>query len=138
MKVKIITGVLIALSLMVVLSGCIGEEKTVVTARATIRETDGTPQITELVAEEQSVSALEEYRDNPAQTPGVTLIIIEKDSMQKLGYWRSTKYTGPGEYELRSELMTMPEPGDNVNVIMKVVDENGDTLDTKTITLTWQ
>ncbi|HHI30468.1 hypothetical protein B6V01_000055 [Methanosarcinales archaeon ex4572_44] len=142
MKTKItvetIAGLLIVLSLMVILSGCIGGDKTVVTARATITETDNVSRITELVAEQHTASALEEYRENPAQTPGVVLHIIEKDSLQKISYWRSAAYTGPGEYKLTSELMTMPEPGESVNVIMKVVDENGDLVDSKTITIKWQ
>jgi hypothetical protein len=44
-----------------------------------------------------------------------------------IGYWRSVSYTGPGEYELMTELKKVPDDGDRIDVIITIedMDETG-------------
>lgn len=137
MKGKAITTLLFtAILLLALASGCISEGKTVVTARVTIAESGGKPHITQLQAEKHTISALREYRDTPPHFPGITLRIIH--NMRKIDYWRSIAYKGPGEYEITTELKTIPNQGETTKVIVELLNETGEVLDKKSTTLTWQ
>ena len=58
------------------------------------------------------------------------------DSKQ-IDYWRSVEYKGSGEYEIISELISIPNKGDRVDVFIKVHDSNGDELTASKVTLQW-
>ncbi len=121
---------------MLLTSGCLNEGKTVVTARMKIVEEGGTPHITSLEAERHTISFLREYRDTPPHFPGIALTIT--NNMKKIDYWRSVAYNGEGDYEITTELKTIPNKGDTISVIVKILDEDGKVIDKKRIPLHWQ
>ncbi|RZN15557.1 MAG: hypothetical protein EF812_02140 [Methanosarcinales archaeon] len=117
-------------------SGCVDKDKPVVTTKITIMETDGEPQITQLQVETDSVNRLEEYRDMSPPFPCVALTVIK--DMREIGYRRYKSYTGEGEYEITTDLRTVPDTGNTVDVIVKVYDGMGNTLCKKRTPLQWQ
>ena len=128
--------VVILFMVLVFASGCVDKDKPVITTKITITETDGEPQITQLLVEVDSVNRLEEYRDMSPPFPCVTLRII-KDK-REIGYLRYSSYIGEGEYEITTDLRTIPNTGDTVDVIVKVTDEMGNPLCKKSTPLKWQ
>jgi hypothetical protein len=125
----------IAIILIILLSGCLGE-KTVVKANVKITVQDGMPVIENMVVAQERVSGLAAYREEPPHFPGVSMKCINK--MIQIDYWRSVDYNGAGEYELISELLTMPDKGDAVAVIIEVVDDNGSQIAKRTETIIWR
>ena len=57
---------------------------------------------------------------------------------KQIDYWRSVDYKGSGEYEIISELKTIPNKGDKVDVFIKVHDSNGDELTASKVTIGWE
>jgi len=123
--------ILIAL---IMASGCLGE-KTVIKANITITEHNATPVIDSIDVTSAEVSNAEDYKEPSAHFPGVYMSTIW-DSKQ-IDYWRSVGYKGSGEYEIISELQTIPNKGDSVDVYIKVHDEYGDELTASKITILW-
>ncbi len=125
----------IAIILLILSSGCLGE-KTVIKANVKITGQGDMPVIEDMVVTEERVSGLKTYREEPPHFPGVSMKCINK--MIQIDYWRSVDYNGAGEYELISELRTMPDKGDAVDVIIEVVDNNGKQIAKRTETIIWR
>ncbi|HUW67677.1 MAG TPA: hypothetical protein VMW20_06465 [Candidatus Nanoarchaeia archaeon] len=132
---RITIAIIIAIILVILLSGCLGE-KTVIKANVKITGQDGTPVIENMVVSQERVSRLEVYREGAPHFPGVSMKCIS--NMIQIDYWRSVEYNGAGEYELISELLTMPDKGDSVDVIIEVVDDNGKQMAKRTETIIWR
>jgi hypothetical protein len=90
---------------------------------------DGNPEIVNIDVSTETVSALRKYQDAPMNTPGVYMKCIHNPQAMGyfIGYWRSVGYTGPGEYELMSELKKVPADGERIDVIITIeeLDETG-------------
>lgn len=125
----------IAIILLILSSGCLGE-KTVIKANVKITEQDGKPVIENMIVTEEQVSSVKTYREEQPHFPGVSMKCINK--MIQIDYWRSVDYKGAGEYELISELRTMPDKGDAVAVTIEVVDDNGSQIAKRTETIIWR
>ncbi|MEA3282809.1 MAG: hypothetical protein U9Q68_09715 [Euryarchaeota archaeon] len=125
------TGAVVVLFvLLIAASGCISDGKTVIKAKVIVTEDeDGNPEVVSIDVSTETVSALRKYRDAPMNTPGIYMKCIHNPQAMGdfIGYWRSVSYTGPGEYELMSELKKVPDDGDRVNVIITIedMDETG-------------
>ena len=132
MRIILFAIILIAL---IMASGCLGE-KTVIKANVTITEHNGTTVIESIDVTTEKVSKTEDYREASAHYPGVYMRSISNTMM--IDYWRSVDYTGPGEYELISELRKVPEKGDRVDVIIRVDDINTDQIAKRTRTIIWE
>ena len=131
MGFSVIAILLIAL---VMTSGCIGE-KTVMKANITITEQNGTPVIESIDVTSAKVSKAEDYKEASAHFPGVYMNTIWNS--KQIDYWRSVDYKGSGEYEIISELKSIPNKGDRVDIFIKVHDSNGDELTASKVTIEW-
>ena len=116
-------------------SGCLGE-KTVIKANVTITEHNDTPVIESIDVTSVKVSKGEDHTQVSTHLPGVYMSTIW--NLKQIDYWRSVDYKGSGQYEIISELKTIPNKGDNVDVFIKVHDSNGDELTASKITLIWE
>ncbi|MCD6206642.1 MAG: hypothetical protein J7J06_01480 [Methanosarcinales archaeon] len=125
----------ILLIVLVMASGCIGE-KTVMKANITITEQNGTPVIESIDVTSAKVSKAEDYKETSAHFPGVYMNTIRNS--KQIDYWRSVDYKGGGEYEIISELKSIPNKGDRVDIFIRVHDRNGDELTASTVTLQWE
>ena len=132
MRIILFAIILIAL---IMASGCLGE-KTVIKANVTITEHNGTTAIESIDVTTAKVSKVEDYREASSHYPGVYMRSISNTMM--IDYWRSVDYTGPGEYELISELRKVPEKGDRVDVIIRVDDINTDQIAKRTKIIIWE
>jgi len=132
MRIILFAIILIAL---IMASGCLGD-KTVIKANVTITEHNGTTVIESIDVTSAKVSNVEDYREASAHYPGVYMRSISNSMM--IDYWRSVDYTGPGEYELISELRKVPEKGDRVDVIIRIDDNNTDQIAKRTKTIIWE
>ena len=122
--------VIILFVLLIAASGCISDGKTVIKANVLVAENDdGNPEIVSIDVSTETVSALRKYQDAPMNTPGVYMRCIQNPQKMGyfIGYWRSVSYTGPGEYELISELKKVPADGERIDVIITIedMDETG-------------
>jgi len=126
---------IIMLIAVIMASGCLGE-KSVIKANITITEHNGTPVIESIDVTSVKVSNAEDHKEPSNHFPGVYMSTIW-DSKQ-IDYWRSVEYKGSGEYEIISELKTIPNKGDRVDVFIKVHDSNGDELTSSKVTLQWE
>jgi hypothetical protein len=131
---RIILFIIILIAL-IMASGCLGE-KTVIKANVTIIEHNDTPVIESIDVTSAKVSNTEDYKEVSAHYPGVYMKSIS--NMIMIDYWRSVDYTGPGEYELISELRKVPEKGDRVDVIIRVDDSNSSQMAKRTETIIWE
>ena len=120
---------------LIMVSGCLGE-KSIIKANVTITEQNGTPVIESIDVTSAKVSKAEDYKEASTHHPGVYMKSIS--NMIMIDYWRSVDYTGPGEYELISELRKVPEKGDKVDVIIRVDDSNGNQIAKRTETIIWE
>lgn len=123
-------AVAILFIVLVAASGCVSDGKTVIKAKVLVTETEeGNPEIVSIDVSTETISALRKYQDAPMHTPGVYMKCIHNPQAMGIfvGYWRSIDYTGPGEYELVSELKEIPADGDRVDVIITIeeMDETG-------------
>ena len=122
------TGTVVLLFiLLIAASGCLSDGKTVINAKVLVAENDdGDPEIVSIDVSTETVSALRKYQDVPMNTPGVYMKCIHNPQAMGafISYWRSISYTGPGEYELMSELKKMPADGDRIDVIITIEDTN--------------
>ena len=121
---------MVLFALLLAASGCISDGKTVIKAKVLVTENeDGNPEIVSIDVSTETVSALRKYQDVPLNTPGIYMKCIHNPQAMgdSIGYWRSVSYTGPGEYELMSELKKVPTDGDRINVIITIedMDETG-------------
>ena len=120
---------------LIMASGCLGE-KTVIKANVTITEQNGTPVIESIDVTSVKVSKAEDYTEASAHFPGVYMSTIW--DTKQIDYWRSVEYKGSGEYEIISELKTIPNKGDRIDVFIKVHDSNGNELTTSEVTMEWK
>ena len=132
MRFIVIALLLIAL---IMASGCLGE-KTVIKANVTITEHNGTPVIESIDVTSAKVSKAEDYKEPSAHLPGVYMSTIWNS--KQIDYWRSVEYKGTGEYEIISELISIPNKGDRVDVFIKVHDRNGNELTASKVTIEWE
>jgi len=126
---------IIMLIALIMVSGCLGE-KSVIKANVTITEQNGTPVIENIDVAIAKVSNAEDYKEASSHYPGVYMRCIS--NMVMIDYWRSVDYTGPGEYELISELQNVPEKGDRVDVIIRVDDSNTTEIAKKIEIIKWE
>ena len=132
MRLILFAIILIAL---IMASGCLGE-KTVIKANVTITEHNATPVIESIDVTSAKVSKAEDHTQVSTHLPGVYMSTIW--NLKQIDYWRSVDYKGSGQYEIISELKTIPNKGDSVDVFIKVHDSNGDELTARKITLIWE
>lgn len=59
-------------------------------------------------------------------SPGIVAVVIYNQQM--IGEWTSVPYKGTGMYNITIGLSTKPNPGDMVNVIIRVLDKNAKTI----------
>ncbi len=129
----VVVGTLLLIAL-VMTAGCIGE-KTVMKANITITEQNGTPVIERIDVASAKVSRAEDCKEVSAHFPGVYMNTIRNS--EQIDYWRSVDYKGSGEYEIISELKSIPNKGDRVDIFIKVHDRNGDELTASKVTMEW-
>ena len=128
------TAVFIIL-ILIATSGCIGE-KTIIKANIVIIEEENNPIIEDIKVTTEKVSKIEDYSQVTAHFPGVNMQCI--CNMVQIDYWRSVNYHGAVEYEIISELIKIPQKGESVDVIITVVDKNGDKLTKETKSIIWE
>ena len=123
-------AVVIVFVLLIAASGCISDGKTVIKAKVLVIENDdGNPEIVSIDVSTETASVLRKYQNTPMNTPGVYMKCIHNPQAMGsfISYWRSVSYTGPGEYELMSELKKVPADGERIDVIITIedLDETG-------------
>ncbi len=116
-------------------SGCLGE-KTVIKANIKISEQNGTPVIEVMNVSSARVSITEDYKETSGFLPGIYMKTIW--DMRQIDYWRSIEYRGSGEYEIISELKAIPSEGDRVDIIINVMDVNGNQLTSRKVIQKWE
>jgi hypothetical protein len=132
---KYISTTVLIILILITTSGCIGE-KTVIKASIVITGEETNPHIEDIKVTTETISKIEDYSQVTPHFPGVNMHCI--CDMGQIDYWRSVDYHGPGEYEIISELIKIPQKGESVDVIILVVDENSDQLTKKTKTIIWE
>ena len=132
MRFIVIVLLLIALTMA---SGCLGE-KTVIKANVIITEYNGTPIIESIDVTSAKVSKAENYMEVSSNLPGVYMNTIWNSG--QIDYWRSVEYNGGGEYEIISELKTMPNEGDKVDVHIRVYDINNNQIAKSLAIIEWK
>jgi hypothetical protein len=125
----------VAVILLILSSGCLGE-KTVIKADIKITEQEGKPVIESMNVTSAQVSKAEDYKEVPFHLPGICMRTIWNS--RKIDYWRCIEYKGSGEYEIISELISIPNKGDSVDVIISVYDINADELTARRVTQPWK
>ncbi len=115
-------------------SGCLGE-KTVIKSNLKINEENGQPVIEIMNVSRAKVSITEDYIETSGILPGIYMKTIW--NMKQIDYWRSVEYRGSGEYEIISELKAIPPEGDRVDIIINVMDVNGNQLTSRKIIKEW-
>ncbi len=130
--------ILIALSFMIVLVlasiAYIGSKKEglIIKAEIGINESIGesktTPVIESIAAhfDPYSIVSVPKRTEN-IDAPGIMAVVIYNQQM--IGKWTSVPYNGTGVYNITIGLSTKPNPGDMVNIIIRVVDKNAKTID---------
>jgi len=116
-------------------SGCLGE-KTVIKANLKISEQNGKPIIEVMNVSSARVSNSEDYKETSSFLPGIYMKTIW--GMKQIDYWRSIEYRGSGEYEIISELKAIPPVGDRVDIIINVMDVNGNQLTSRKVIQKWE
>ncbi len=130
-------GILYALLFisLIFFSGCLGE-KTVIKATLKISEQNGKPVIEVMNVSSARVSITEDYKETSGFLPGIYMKTIW--NMKQIDYWRSIEYRGSGEYEILSELKSIPPEGDRVDIIINVMDVNGNQLTSRKVIQKWE
>lgn len=128
------TFYVLLLFMLVFFSGCLGE-KTVIKTNLKINEQNGQPVIETMNVTIAKVSITQDYVDTPGILPGIYMKTIW--NMRQIDYWRSIEYKGSGDYEIISDLKVIPSGGDRVDIIINVMDVNGNQLTSKKITKQW-
>lgn len=126
---------IIMLIALIMTSGCLGD-KSVIKANVTITEHNSTPVIERIDVTSVKVSIAEDHKQVSAHLPGVYMSTFWNS--KQIDYWRSVDYKGSGQYEITSELKTIPNKGDSVDVYIKVYDDNGDERTARKTTLKWE
>jgi hypothetical protein len=116
-------------------SGCLGE-KTVIKANIKISEQNGQPVIEVMNVGSARVSITQDYIETSGILPGIYMKTIW--NMRQIDYWRSIEYRGGGQYEIISELKAIPPVGDRVDVIINVMDVNGNQLTSRKVIQNWE
>lgn len=119
---------------LVFFSGCLGE-KTIIKANLKISEQNGQPVIEVMNVSSSKVSIVEDYIETSGILPGIYMKTIW--NMKQIDYWRSVEYRGSGEYEIISELKVIPPEGDRVDIIINVMDVNGNQLTSRKVIKEW-
>ena len=132
MRFIVIVLLLIALTMA---SGCLGE-KTVIKANVIITEYNGTPIIESIDVTSAKVSKAENYMEVSSNLPGVYMNTIWNSG--QIDYWRSVEYNGGGEYEIISELKSIPNEGDKVDVHIRVYDINNNQIAKSLAIIEWK
>lgn len=120
---------------LVLSSGCLGE-KTVIKANLKITEQNGKPVIEVMNVSSAKMSVSEDFKETSSFLPGIYMKTIW--NMRQIDYWRSIEYRGSGEYEIISDLKTIPPDGDRVDIIINVMDENGNQLTSRKVIQKWE
>ncbi len=126
--------VLALLFMIIISSGCLGE-KTVIKANVKITERDDKPVIESMNVSTTRISVVEDYKQVDPILPGVYMKTIWNS--KQIDYWRSVEYKGSGGYEIISELKTTPNKGDRVDVVINVLDSNGNEIAISRLTHKW-
>jgi hypothetical protein len=116
-------------------SGCLGE-KTVIKATLKISEQNGEPVIEVMNVRSARVSITEDYKETSSFLPGIYMKTIW--NMKQIDYWRSIEYRGSGEYEIISELKEIPPGGERVDIIINVMDVNGNQTTSRKVMQKWE
>lgn len=116
-------------------SGCLGE-KTVIKTTLKISEQNGKPVIEVMNVSSARVNITEDYKETSGFLPGIYMKTIW--NMKQIDYWRSIEYRGSGEYEILSELKAIPPQGDKVDIIITVMDVNGNQLASRKVIQKWE
>ena len=132
---KYINTAIFIILIFIATSGCIGE-KTIIKTNIVIIEEENNPIIEDIKVTSEKISKIEDYSQVTTHFPGVNMQCI--CNMMPIDYWRSVDYHGAGEYEIISELNRIPQKGERVNVIITIVDKNGDQLTKETKTIIWE
>ena len=137
MRFKPVLTVFLLLILIISSFGCAEklQGKTIIKVNVIITENNGQPVIEDIQVAKEDIGSLQEYKDTPVYTPGVFLTTIYED--RKIDYWVSEEYKGAGEYELISELKTVPKKGSRVLVVIKVVNEDGNVIAKESKFINW-
>lgn len=102
--------------------------KTIIRVNVEISEDDnGRPVIEDIQAVRDTVGPLQEFKDTPVNTPGVFITTTNTEG-RKIDYWVSEAYTGPGSYELVSEVKTDQPEGSVLMVTVKVVNADANVI----------
>lgn len=129
MKLRRLLIACILMTLIFASSGCTEklQGKTVIRVNVEISEDNGRPVIEDIQAVKDTVGLLQEFKDTPVNTPGVFITTTSMEG-RKIDYWVSEAYTGPGDYELISEVKTDPPEGTILMVTVKVVNADANVI----------
>ena len=138
MRFKYVLTVLILLILIISSFGCAEklQGKTVIKVNAIITENNSRPVIEDIQASKETVGPLQEYKDTPVNAPGVFLTTTTMEG-RKIDYWVSKPYTGPGEYEIISEIKSDQPEGSILMVTIKVVNKDANVIAKESKFIDW-
>ena len=138
-KIALIILMLFMLSLM---SSCISLEKVpILKVKAEVALTDGKPSVKIVNSEQDSVNPLKSPRgSSDVSFPSVDAMAIINYGRGGVSYWAAKEYHGNGTYELVIGFGrdAMPEQGDMVKVVVRVLDRNGKALASATRLIIWE
>lgn len=136
MKIAKPISLMVIILLITSISGCLGYVPTLKVTTIISGTTDA-PIIESIETEQGTIDALRGPKDHPPSMPGVYVLVI-KERMGTINYWTSVPYAEPGTYELTAGFKTAPNPGDNLRVLVQVVDEQGDTIARNETVMIWR
>lgn len=129
-------GNIVALSIIVIFTGLLAiplitmEDVPILKVTAVVSVTDGSPEIKNVTVDPEMVNPLKALgRNSNAGFPGVEAKAIINFGSGGVSDWGVKDYHGSGTYEfvIGFSRGVMLERGDHVRVIVKVVDEKGNT-----------
>jgi len=115
------------------------EEVPIINVKAEVTVIGGKPAVKIVNAEQNAVSPLKRPRgSSTVDFPSVDALAIINNA--KISYWAAKDYHGNGTYDFVIGFPegAMPEQGDPVKVIVKVVNEKGRTLASDIRVIIWE
>lgn len=135
---KIIIAVGIVVALLLVFIFVIGQQKnaSVLQVQVEVKGDLENSTIDNINAHLESVKQISEPKGGTTLfTPGITVVVIQ--DMQMIGEWTSVPYDGPKVYNFTVGLTKYPKSGDNVSVVVRVINAQSQNIQVvgKSITL---
>lgn len=128
-KIALVFGVIIALSFAYFYY--LGEQKdaAVLQVQVVVKGDADSATIEDITARLEKVTKVSVPKGTLLITPGVTVTVIK--DMAMIGEWTSVPYNGTGVYNLTVGLTKVPESGDILRVVARVMNAQSQNMDVR-------